>query len=129
MMDRMSEVQWKCAACGFPIADGDGWVHVRMSEVMDQQEAVRAWKDKYKPPGKTGVSVGELLAHPDVVPWNALHEVCDPTGGEPYAICVEDLRTPWDLIHWTVQLLEKKWLESTNWREVLRAKHADSKPS
>ena len=121
----MTEITWKCAACGFAIADGDGWVHVRMSEVMDQEDAVREWNAVHHPPGKLGVSVGALLDHPDPVSWNAVHAVCDATGGEGYAIGVEDLRTPWDLIEWTVQLLEKSWLASTDWREVLRRKHGE----
>jgi hypothetical protein len=128
MIARMPEVTWKCASCGFEIADGDGWVHARMSEVNDQEEAVREWKAKHQPEGKSAVSVAQLLDYPEQVNWHALHEVCDPTGGEPYAIGVEDLRTSWDLIKWTVQLLEKSWLAATDWREVLRAKHREAQP-
>ncbi|NHC21867.1 hypothetical protein G6553_01590 [Nocardioides sp. IC4_145] len=122
----MEEIKWDCAACGFEIADRDGWVHVRMSEVMVQEGAVRAWHEKYPGPSH---SLSEISEFPDPVPWNALHEVCDPTGGEPYAIGVEDLRTAWDLIEWTVQLLEKTWLDATNWREVLRRKHHEAQSS
>lgn len=121
----MAEVTWNCAACGFPIADGDGWVQARMSEVNRYEDEDRAWQDEHTKDDMLVVSLGELIEAPEVTPWTALHEVCDGTAGEPYAIGVEELRTPWDLVLKTADLMQKSWLDSTDWSGVLRSKHRD----
>ncbi|MFC7494540.1 MULTISPECIES: hypothetical protein [unclassified Nocardioides] len=125
----MAEVTWNCAACGFPIADGDGWVQARMSEVNQREIDVAEWESEHtKDDGPTALTYSELMDAPGPVPWTALHEVCDGTAGEPYAIDVEELRTPWDLIRWTADLMQKSWLKATDWSEVIRAKHTEHSP-
>lgn len=119
----MADIEWKCVVCGFAIADGDGWLQADMSEVMDYEDAVVAWGAKYP---DTGHTMAELSEHPDRVPWRALHSVCDPRGGEPYTIGVEDVRTPWGLVKWSAHLLEKTWLPSTNWDDVLQKKYGEA---
>jgi hypothetical protein len=120
----MSEVVWNCAACGFAIADGDGWVQVRMGEVMKYEDELAAWSAKHDDDG--GVGMSDLASHPEPVPWHALHAVCDSTGGEPYAFGVEELRTAWDLVKVTSHIMEKTWLPSTNWEAVLDRKHTEA---
>jgi hypothetical protein len=95
-----------------------------MSEVDRYQDETRTWEAEHEDDdGVLVVNVAELMEAPDVIPWVALHEVCDRTAGEAYAIGVEELRTPWDLILKTADLMGKSWLEATDWSEVLRAKH------
>jgi hypothetical protein len=121
----MTQVTWMCVACGFAIADGDGWVQARSSEVDAYQEANKAWEQEHEDEGSIGATLGELIDSPQPAQWRAIHSVCDATGGEPYALGVEDLRTPWQLVHQTAHLIEKNWFLSTDWGDVLRAKYVE----
>jgi hypothetical protein len=50
-----------------------------------------------------------------------LHWNCDPDpDSSDYWIAVERIRRAGDVIGWTAHLLEKRWLQSTGWSDVLR---------
>jgi hypothetical protein len=122
----MSErIEWTCFHCGDKVEDGEGFLQVRMPDVMRQEEATAEWEARHTVPGG-GVEWDPFDADdplPYEVPWNALHDKCDAAGGEPYAISIEELRTPWDLVRWTADLMGKNWLGATTWDSVLRRKH------
>ncbi len=63
----------------------------------------------------------DLLAFPEEVRWQANHEECDPArDGSHYRIPAFKLRTRADLLDWTAHVMEKTWLPSTDWRDLLR---------
>ena len=68
------------------------------------------------------VPLGEFLTHPSPVRWNVLHRRCDPKlNAGAYHFGVERIRTAADVIRWASHLLEKGWIRSTNWSDLLRS--------
>lgn len=119
----MSEtITWICFHCGDEVEDGEGFLQVRMPDVIRQEQATVEWEAQHTDPdGGIGFDLAD--GPPDEVPWNALHGKCDAAGGEPYAINIEELRTPWDLVKWTAHLMEKDWLTATAWDSLLQSKY------
>ena len=54
---------------------------------------------------------------PARISWDVTHYSCDGDG--VYEIDVARLRGPWDLLSTTAHLLEKTWLQHTNWDTLL----------
>ncbi|MEW6473029.1 MAG: hypothetical protein AB1679_12230 [Actinomycetota bacterium] len=112
---------WYCDACGEPIADGEGYLEVSVTEA----NAVRqAWKDarkaKQRESGCVVWSGGELAAMPDQAPWMAWHSRCDPNpDGSGYWFWVERCRTAAQLLDWTAHLAGKSWFKHTSWTSLL----------
>lgn len=108
-----------CTACHKPVADGTGYIEVRLDPVHDAEVAVKEWRAAHPGPTFTG---GELLDYPASVPWLIWHAACDP---DPdclsYHIEVERIRTPRMALSWTAHLMEKSWLSVTNWDDVIRS--------
>ena len=95
----MSDLEALCGRCGRRVDCGDGWIHV------DPAEAARAQREE------SGVTVC----------WQVHHRRCDPDpydGG--YWIDVENITSWAGLAHWTAHLMAKRWLEATDWDELLR---------
>jgi hypothetical protein len=58
--------------------------------------------------------------------WRAVHESeqCDPryvdSDSVDYCVPVKEVRTWQGLIEWTAQLMERTWLQDTDWDAFLR---------
>lgn len=117
----MSELVWTCTECAQPIADRDGHLLVDISEVQKHERewaAFWAAKDADSPKGAT---LAELFELPGRVAWRAVHVNCYPEGNT-YDIAVADIRTESGLLDQTAHMLEKTWLQATNWDTVLRTR-------
>jgi hypothetical protein len=109
---------WNCQRCGALIADGDGYITVSYRRLHEYDEAVVAWEQEHP---DAFVTFGEFMTRPSRVRWQVLHARCDPApDGDGYTIDVERIRTPHEVISCSAQLLEKNWIQHTNWDEVLR---------
>lgn len=127
-MDR--ELNIICSTCQKPIGDTDedrGYLWIRRDEVMDRQDAMRAWMSKYATSngdgGHTIVTDGAgIMTHPKRVVWRAEHTACDSGDlDDMYNIPAFKLRTWADLVAWTAHLMAKSWLDDTNWANLLEA--------
>lgn len=105
-------LEWECERCGFPIADGAGAVRIDLAEVRDAEAAgepvMTSWDD----------IIQQDYFYP--AQWMARHIACDDIDGPFYAIDVERIRTPEQMLWWTAHLMEKRWLTFTNWRGIIR---------
>jgi hypothetical protein len=116
---------WLCDVCSEPIADDDGYLTMSYAELREHERAVRAWEERialaYPGPWRA-YPMSELADYPVPVRWRMLHHRgCDPDPeSSDYWIPVSRIRTPAAVIHWTAHLLEKRWLTSTTWRDLLR---------
>jgi hypothetical protein len=142
--DSLVALEWTCATCGSAIADGQGYLTVSQTDIAVHadhrierdrhafREAEHAWQRDGAREGEwhllpRGVSVGEVWSWPEPAHWRAVHESeqCDPryVEGESvdYCVPVKEVRTWPSLIEWTAQLMEKTWLQDTNWDGFLRA--------
>ncbi len=101
-----------CDACGRPIGDGDGYLHVDHAQIAAHR-ARRSGVAK-------ALSVSELLALPDVARWQAHHNACYPDSeAVDYDVPVAKVRTWPKLTATTAELMAKTWLPSTDWSVLL----------
>ena len=56
------------------------------------------------------------------VEWLAVHDACDSAEaiqGDAYSIAIERIRRPRQALAWTAHVMEKSWLVTTNWADLL----------
>lgn len=112
-------IEWRCAVCEAPVADGEGYLHVSFAAI-DAREAALAERDREHPRGLRVYTLAALLNGPKPVPWEVHHARCDPRSrSNDYAIEIERIRTTVDLLEWCAHLLEKVWLSETDWPALL----------
>lgn len=111
---------WLCRACGRPIEDGTGYLHVDHLLVSQRESAREDWERKGR--DDFGLSFADFIRDvPDEVPWEAHHAACDPDPDSgDYWIEIHRVRTHGHLLNWTAHLMEKSWLMDTNWDELIR---------
>ena len=122
-----AELVWPCSACGTPIADGEGYLTVNVTDADERGGAALALRadlgltntpDADSPPQV--VTLGDLLTIPDEVPWWALHDTCGPDAEDlQYWLAIERVRTPLAMIKWTAHLYGKRWFDDTTWMDIL----------
>jgi hypothetical protein len=127
----MSELHAYCDGCDRRIMPlSQGLVAVSMAEVNRVEAASRAWRDQHGQElatsgGTVWAYTGtDLLDYPEAAAWQVWHRTCDPDSGEEvgpyYQVDLARIRDAAGLLHWTAHLMEKSWLEHTNWSEVIR---------
>lgn len=115
----MSTIVWPCRACGDPITDGMGYLHVPADELHAAEERRRRVEEAKQ--GDPFWTVEELRERGATAPWRAHHRVCDPNpGAGDYWIPIERVRTACDVLARTAHLMEKEWLGATDWPRILR---------
>jgi hypothetical protein len=111
------QLVWSCAICDLPIADGAGYLTVDLSEA----KRVLQWRNEWEAELRShDFAMRELETCPERTRWLALHAACDPVSEQgAYELPVKSVRTAWDMLSWTGQLIGHAWLEGTDWRRVL----------
>ena len=116
---------WTCEACGAPIADESGYIHVNRRAIDRVGLAHNEWEKANRAaadPGKL-VALGGLPALPGSAHWQAHHRACDPDpGADDYWFDVARARTHAELLTWTAHLMGKDWFEHTAWGSLIRSK-------
>ncbi|MGW2113725.1 hypothetical protein [Streptomyces zhihengii] len=96
------DLQAICDTCLTAIADGDGHVWI------DQDAADKAARYPDESSAWPRTEGG--------IPWNTTHDSCAPAKADcAYAIPVARINTWPSFLHWTAQLMNKGWLNATNW--------------
>ncbi|MCT9932420.1 hypothetical protein N5079_19655 [Planotetraspora sp. A-T 1434] len=104
-----------CDRCQQAIADGDGFLHVSMIQVMASQD------DKVNPDAPA-LSLEALFGLPDTPRWQAHHTRCCPdVGDDDYDVPVAQVRTWPRLASTTARLMSKTWFASTDWAALLES--------
>lgn len=118
----MQELIAVCQICATRIKVGH--LGIDTAALHTYRDAVEAWKAAN--PGDAG-TMGSLMDYPEQVSWVTHCERCEPnTCG--YCIQVAELRTYQDLIKWTSHLMDKSWLASTDWSQLLEQVAAGTDP-
>jgi hypothetical protein len=122
------KLEYRCAACGQPVAAGTGYIHVSTREAARVQEADREWQRAQDAdweamtrgePHNVGNNLSSFLALPDSAQWQVHHEACDDTDDDGYWFDVGRADTHEKLLSWTAHLMGKTWIEYTDWPEFL----------
>ena len=101
-----------CGKCRSPIEGDTGFLGVRHRLISDAM-----------------VSDAHGRAAADIL-WEALHDKCNPDPDDDcYQIDAITANTHAGLARWTSHLMSKKWLELTDWDELLREAIGEGGPS
>lgn len=121
---------WLCEICDAPIEDGDGYIELPASErrrhmcAMQEWESLRPEVDPDATPFErlkaSLITADQLMLMPSKAHWWAIHRSCDPNvNSAGYWIDVGRLRTQADALLWTAHLMCKRWINDTDWRQVI----------
>lgn len=115
---------WTCNACGRPVNDGDGYIHVSYAELGQYERDKKAWEEKWPGEGSLRfIPASAYFDFPHQVRWRTHHAACDPNPDSyDYWIDVERVRSNSGLLARTAHLMGKRWLKNTNWDTVILAK-------
>lgn len=109
---------WLCDDCHKPIVGNTGYFRVSHEDIARHDDAARAWEAKYA--HKAAVTLEELCEHPRPARWTFHHDGCRPDGnGHAYSADIARVGTFRAALQWTAHLMEKNWLDSTDWRAVI----------
>lgn len=118
MTDRTPDLQAICDSCLTVIAEGEGhvWTDRHVAERtarMARGEDVSWMADD--PQTDANLTVGEIGTA-----WHTTHNGCAPEMPSwAYAIPVERINTWPAFLHWTAHLMDKSWLDGTDWTELI----------
>ncbi|GAA2263660.1 hypothetical protein GCM10010430_55290 [Kitasatospora cystarginea] len=104
------DLQAICDVCLQLIGDEEGAVWV------DQDAAHNEAQMPVSKVDEGGFEVLDLTNLPAEVKWRTTHTTCQDAPAWAYAIPVERIRTWPALLHWSVHLMDKRWLEATDWQ-------------
>ena len=121
-LQQLRELVWTCRFCNREVADGAGYLTLDMRMARRYGKAWAQYGDELaarrREQGGRPLLYESLADMPDLSPahWYATHRACDPIPeSSDYFIEVERIGTYSEMLHWTGHLMEKNWLESTDW--------------
>lgn len=116
-----SLISYRCRECKGLVTKSNGYIHVSLTEAERHREA---W-DQYRSErvgdfGLVWTKLDDLEKLPEPAPWLVHHKNCDPNPGEYcYWFYVNRADTHEKLLSWTAHLLDKSWLQDTDWADFL----------
>lgn len=112
------DVTWFCDVCREPVADHDGYLGV---DVLEASRISELWKE-HSASHPLGSSLNEMPDDTETG-WYAVHAACgpDPEPASDYVIGIERIRTLRHVLHWTGHLMDKPWVNYTNWGRIVGA--------
>lgn len=119
----VASIVWICAECGEPIENESGYIELPNSERRRYKIEQAEWEATHPRHNEPFAvySGGDLLSMPDDCKWHAIHRACDPDpDGGGYWFDIERARTQLQVLDWTLHLMEKSWIDETNWTEFVR---------
>lgn len=117
---------WLCAICEEPIEDGSGYVEMPNTERRRFFHQQQEFDAKYPPNPSTLTfgrvwTGGQLFEMPEPAQWWALHRTCDENPEDSgYWFDIARTRTVSQLLDWTLHLMEKNWIDETDWTHFVR---------
>ena len=116
-------IDWRCDLCQDPLADGD-YATVDENDVQEVRRARADLEERTRHPEFTGVHIysgQDFGTLPPPARWLFRHHRCDPQPDSPdYSFDIANIRTEGALLAWSAHLMDKNWLDATNWQDVMR---------
>ncbi|WP_328449898.1 hypothetical protein OG780_19415 [Streptomyces sp. NBC_00386] len=126
----MPDLQLICDTCKKPIEGASGYLWVDNDKVNTALADAAKWNRKHTIPEGEPLAGGQLFSgadlfdYPEAIQWQAHHHACDPNqDANAYSIQANRIDTWAELLDWTAHLMEKDWLNHTDWDELLRGVH------
>ena len=119
-----AELTLICEGCRMPFTDG-GCLWISFADIQRASQQDADWHAAH--PAGEAVDITTFLSLPGGAVWHAHHDRCMPPEGESsYDVDVGQVRTWAGLVRWTVHLMGKRWLEFSDWDDVLREASGES---
>lgn len=120
MTDTAPDLQAICDGCLTVIADGEGHVwtdrHVAEKTARKGRGEDVSWMDD----DPLANAVDALAVGEAGVAWHTTHNECAPKMPSwAYAIPVHRINAWPAFLHWTAHLMDKGWLDATDWAEFI----------
>ena len=110
-----------CQICGKNVTTAKGVITIYREDIHQYEKLYSEWETKH-PKDKNGsrvLSSADLSELPHFVSWHWGHSKCLKDG--MYEITYDRFDTTGKALSWTVHMMEKNWLSSTNWRTMVHA--------
>ena len=118
-----------CDICHLPLIGAGDFLQVNEVAAHQLDHEKEEWEARHRTPGG-GVTVNlsdRSDPPPGKVLWEVYHKDCDPHPDEEgYGIGAERCTNFAELLEWTAHLMEKRWIQNTNWSIKLRSILRDS---
>ena len=112
-----------CQVCGKPVSTEQGILTIYKKELDQYEEQHKEWEKRH-PLDEHGVqilTVGDMDEMPDLISWHWGHARC--LGDGMYTIDYSRFDSIGKALSWTLHLMEKYWLDFTDWEAAVRAHH------
>lgn len=112
------KIEWKCCVCREIVDSGDGHITVSRIDINRVREWMRSRETAFP-------IAFDRPAYPELPPgparWKIYHLKCDPNPDtrSEYWMDISAIETASDLLNTTAHLLEKRWLQYTDWHRVI----------
>lgn len=114
----MDVIDWTCDTCHGPTS-GAGAISIDYEHIRGAEAARKTVTDQPENADFTHLTVGDVLARPQLGLWKVECNTCagECIGG--YWIDLTKARTVTDLADWTRHLSSKTWFTATNWTALV----------
>lgn len=113
---------WSCDECGLPVEPADGYLHVSMKATLQHGRAEEDFRKICMQQGTwTSYSMADYMdLVPDPAPWLAHHSRCDPEpDSADHWIAIDQIDSYRKLLARAIHLGQKRWINDTNWWDLL----------
>lgn len=118
-----SRLEWPCDICGEKVEDGEGYLTVSYRDIAQWEQWHEEFDRSRRERAQGGITfycVSDLNDMPPRAAWKVLHRRCDPEpASSDYWYEIGRIRTPADVFARTAHLMGKRWINSTDWQNVL----------
>ena len=108
-----------CDKCGMTVTPQEGVIAISKVEMEVAEAEGRAWELAHQ--GKA-ISLDEMLTGPEPAKWQWGHQACIPDDGG-YSIDAARFDSLGKTLDWTLHMMEKRWLQYTDWATLVRRVH------
>lgn len=112
----MSDLTLICGDCRQPVIGDTGYLYVDYADIHAARDAEKRRREVMKPGAP--VSIAEFLVGRQAS-WKVTHDRHRSSDGAYYIDAAQFDAWP-KVAHWTAHLLEKTWIQFTDWDDVLR---------
>ncbi|MFC7919640.1 hypothetical protein [Streptomyces cinereoruber] len=119
-MTKHVDLRAVCDICSTDIGDNEGAIWIDIQEVQTVEREYGDWERRHADgDGTISFDIFSPDSPPGDVRWHVSHDSCLDIPELAYHIPVERLRSWPAYLHWTAHLMEKTWLQHTNWTALI----------
>ena len=113
----MNDITLICGDCGQPVIGDTGYLYVTYADIHKAQDAAARRKETVK--AGSPINIAEFLLDSGPALWHVTHDQ-HRASDDTYYIDAARFDSWPKVAHWTAHLMEKNWLQFTDWDYLLR---------